>query len=157
MIDWKTARIQEKIDGSLLKIWYYFETCQWILSTNGTIDASDAKSPFSLNGINSFNDIFMTATKKTHQEFVDYYHLDQNKTYMFEITGPHNKVVIQYPLDLYQIGVRNNQTYVEERCDLPIKNRRTLSFHHLRKLLHLQRRYLHRKKGSLLLMMFGIE
>jgi hypothetical protein len=127
-IDWDTARVQEKIDGSILKIWYYFETHQWMLSTNGTIDASDAKSPFVINGVNTFADIFSNATHKTPHEFAEYYHLDQNKTYMFEITGPYNKIVIQYPLDIYQIGVRHNQTYIEEQCVLPIKKPKEFKF-----------------------------
>ena len=38
-IDWNTAKVQEKIDGSLIKLWYDNE---WHISTNGTIDASNA-------------------------------------------------------------------------------------------------------------------
>ena len=36
--------------------------------------------------------------------------------------------VINYPLDLYQIGVRDNHTYKEESCYLPIKKPKEFKF-----------------------------
>ena len=34
-IDWSTAQVREKVDGSLMKIW--FDNGDWHLSTNGTL------------------------------------------------------------------------------------------------------------------------
>lgn len=42
-IDWATARVQEKVDGSIVKLWYDFEVNAWNFSTNGMIYASEAK------------------------------------------------------------------------------------------------------------------
>ena len=39
-IDWSSARTQEKVDGSLIKVWYH--NGKWRVSTNGTIDAINA-------------------------------------------------------------------------------------------------------------------
>ena len=39
-IDWASARVLEKVDGSLIKIYYYNG---WRVGTNSTIDADDAK------------------------------------------------------------------------------------------------------------------
>ena len=38
-IDWSTASVQEKLDGSLISLWYHNG---WRISTNGTIDAKKA-------------------------------------------------------------------------------------------------------------------
>ena len=39
-IDWNTAFVTEKIDGSLMKVWWDGD---WKISTNGTIDAFKAE------------------------------------------------------------------------------------------------------------------
>ena len=38
-IDWSTARVQQKVDGSLIKVWYWNRKNKWVISTNGCIDA----------------------------------------------------------------------------------------------------------------------
>ena len=42
LIDWSTVKVQEKIDGSIVKLWFEHRTCQWILSSNSCIQASKA-------------------------------------------------------------------------------------------------------------------
>jgi hypothetical protein len=171
-IDWTTARIQEKVDGSIMKLWYYFDIKRWMLSTNGTIDAFKCDLPFPTQTIRTFGDAFNAATALgatpevpcatcevpcatcevpcatcevpcatcevpsttpevpaiTLQAFADKCNLDPMKTYMFELTGPYNKVVIQYPLDIYHIGTRHNITMVEERGTIAIKRPKTYNF-----------------------------
>lgn len=143
-IDWKTASAQEKLDGSLLKLFYYTpigEEGQWILSTNGTIDARNKS-----NRAKSFYDYFIEAlpilsenveTNETNRNnktvvenqtgssskaiysnnkfYNDYDKLDKNNTYMFELIHPENIIVINYkcPPKLYHIGTRNNITFQE--------------------------------------------
>ena len=41
-IDWDSACIQEKIDGSIIKLWYSERQNRWVFATNGTIDAANA-------------------------------------------------------------------------------------------------------------------
>ena len=45
-IDWSTARVQEKVDGSIVKLWYDEANEKWQFSTNGCIRAERA----SVNG-----------------------------------------------------------------------------------------------------------
>lgn len=118
-IDWSTAFVTEKIDGSLMKIWW---DGSWKISTNGTIDAfkaeiGDARMPdfgtyftdtidkcYCLGGL--FN-CFNTFTAS----------LDSDLTYMFELVGPYNRVVIPYEEpDIYFLGARNKYTGEEFNC-----------------------------------------
>jgi len=40
-IDWESAHVLEKVDGSLIKV--YFHNGAWCVGTNNTIDANDAE------------------------------------------------------------------------------------------------------------------
>ena len=104
-IDWETAYVYEKVDGSLMKMWYDHD--QWHLSTNGTIDAYKAE---------------MNAWGKTFGEYFEYAleqfygmtigmietFMDKDCTYMFELVGPQNRLVVNYERPcVYFLGVRD--------------------------------------------------
>ena len=102
-IDWSSARVLEKVDGSLIKVWYHHGT--WGVSTNGTICAEDA--PTQVEGV-SFYDVFWRALEKNGnpQDFFD--SLDRDYTYMFELVSPETRVTIEYPEPaIYYLGARN--------------------------------------------------
>ena len=107
-IDWTTARVQEKIDGSIIKMWYNPYSNKWQISSNSCIDANDAVMP---SGV-SIAKIVMSTNE--YKEIVSKNILDKNFTYIFELVSPYNQVVIRYPKSkLYYIGVRNNLTGIE--------------------------------------------
>ena len=104
-IDWSTARVQEKIDGSIVKLWY--DNYRWHWSTNGVVDAFKAE----LNEFMSFGDLI---TKAINYKEIDFDSLDKEYTYMFELISPYNQVVIAYDkVFLYHIGTRHTATGVE--------------------------------------------
>ncbi len=120
-IDWASARTQEKIDGSLIKLW--FDREKWHVSTNGTIDAGKAiltrTDLFGDCTYETFYDLFEDARRRAG---LDLSALDKNRTYMFELVSPYNKVVILYPeLDIYHIGTRDNNTLEELDVDIGVK------------------------------------
>lgn len=103
-IDWDSASVQTKIDGSLMKVWY--DGGAWHVSTNGTIDAFKAE----LNDAkyHSFGDLFMSVWELNDNEDAT---LHPDFTYMFELVSPHNKVVIPYDkTKLYFLGFRDTKT-----------------------------------------------
>ena len=114
---WKTARIQEKLDGSLIKLWSYNN--KWHISSNGEIDARNAHLHSALLKRNisvSLYDLFIEAWEKTGVKIEK---LDQNCTYMFELTSPHNRVVVKHKdTKIHHIGTRNIHTLYE--CDMDI-------------------------------------
>ena len=103
-IDWSTASVQEKIDGSLIKFWYYYG---WHISTNGTIDAFKAE----LNNVKyqNFGQLVIDAIHKIFPDEHQFFKLlDPNCTYMFELVSPYNRVVIPYEeTKLYFLGMRD--------------------------------------------------
>lgn len=116
-IDWKTARVQEKVDGSIIKLWYDHLNTKWMFSTNGTIDASDAK--IGENSDRTFMNIILQAENYYKIPFEN---LEKDYTYIFELTSPETQVVVQYPKTfLYHIGTRNNKTGEEYDLDIDIE------------------------------------
>lgn len=111
-IDWSTAMVTEKIDGSLIKVWW---DGYWRISTNGTIDAYSAEIGDAK--MRNFGNYFELAIKKYYASFDEFtMDLNENFTYMFELVGPYNRVVIPYEeIDVYWLGARGNSTGAEYR------------------------------------------
>lgn len=102
-IDWDSAFISEKIDGSLIKLWYRPEFGQWYCSTNGKICSWEATL-----GATTFGDLFKKEFIKDTSRFKV---LDTNKCYMFELVSPYSTVVIHYPAtEIYFLGSRDMLT-----------------------------------------------
>lgn len=108
-IDWSTASVQEKVDGSLIKMWYH--NCSWHISTNGTIHADEADT--NVEGI-TFYDVVMNAIRATGDVKAFFETLNKNYTYMFELVSPETRVTIAYPKPvLYYLGARDMSTLKE--------------------------------------------
>lgn len=121
-IDWDSAKIEEKIDGSLIKVWNYGE--KWIVSTNGTIFANKAMIG-SGNEANpdgkfrSFGDLFQAALDSIS---FDIKSLNPRYTYMFELVSPYNRIVVPYSsVDIYHIGTRDNVSLEETETKIGVK------------------------------------
>lgn len=112
-IDWNTAFVTEKIDGSLMKVWWDGD---WHVSTNGTIDAW--KAELGNVKVPNFGVYFQMALKRYYTSFEEFVRgLETHRTYMFELVGPYNRVVIPYEeTDLYFLGARTNASGEEYYC-----------------------------------------
>ena len=113
-IDWSTAFVSEKVDGSLIK--YFYDDGDWHIATNGTIDAfkaelGDVRMP-------NFGMYFVNTLYKYYDYLTDFEDdLDKNLTYMFELVGPYNRVVVPYEeQDIYFLGARDKYTGIEFNC-----------------------------------------
>ena len=106
-VDWNSAVVSEKIDGSLMKLW--FDDDRWHLSTNGSIDAY--KTTFD-DRDNTFGELFETALLYNGITLTELTKdLDRNYTYMFELVSPLSRIVIPYETtDIYYLGCRNKWT-----------------------------------------------
>lgn len=110
-INWENAAVMEKIDGSLIKLFYDDE--KWHIATNGQIDAF--KISINDEGL-TFGDLVFKALGGQEQFSKLTYLLDHNFTYMFELVSPITQVVIPYPnTELYYLGARDMITMREDR------------------------------------------
>lgn len=122
-IDWASARVQEKMDGSIMKLYWYGG--KWCLATNGTIDAYAVKNSEGRN----FGKMFDEAAEK---QGLDYSRLDKDCTYMFELISPDNQIVVRYPETMiYHIGTRNIVTGEELIADIGIVRPKEYDLHSL--------------------------
>lgn len=114
-IDWETAKVTSKEDGSLIKIYNY--NGEWRVGTNSTIDAEDAvlNSPYYRN----FRKLFDVAANNCK---FDFDRLDPNYTYLMELCSRYNTIVVPYnEPKLFHIGTRNNITCEEVEVDIGIE------------------------------------
>ena len=104
----KQWHVEEKIDGSLIKLWY--DDDRWHISTSGTIHAKNAPVQFEMKDITNYEELFLYASKGK----IDWDRLDKRYTYLFELVGLENKVIVPYEVeDVYYLGRRNNYTFYE--------------------------------------------
>lgn len=97
-IDWETAQIQEKVDGSLICVFYY--NGQWQVTTRGSFYPNPlADADFSL--------LF-----KEH--FTNFDTLKKNFCYMFELVTDENRIVTWYDESfVVLLGIRSLETLLE--------------------------------------------
>lgn len=109
-LDWDTAVASEKIDGSIISVFFY--DGKWRIATNSTIDAFKAE----ISGIGpykTFGDLFESVCPMS-----TFVHFDKNKCITFELVSPYTKVVIDYPkTKVYVLSVRDMSTLVEYSID----------------------------------------
>ena len=99
--------VREKLDGSLIKVWFSERLNQYIISTNGVIYA---KTAYVGHTNKTFEELFLKAFKDTQNEEFNERYFDKNYTYMFELCTPENKVVISHDkYEIYFLSKRNNK------------------------------------------------
>jgi hypothetical protein len=101
-IDWSTASVQEKLDGSLCVLYPYGG--KWHVATSGTPDASGDVNGFGV----TFKDLFWKTWAGRPLP------RDVGRCFFFELTGPLNRVVVQHrESKLTLLGGRNLHTQLE--------------------------------------------
>lgn len=113
-IDWNSARIWEKMDGSC-SVLYHYEN-EWVMHTLGTVEGEGdvhvddlISTPFG----GTFSDLFFYTWDKVYgKEKLN--QLNEDYIYVFELMTPYNVVVKEYDeLKLTLLAVRNRKTLNE--------------------------------------------
>lgn len=102
-VDWNTAKIQEKADGSLIVMYRY--NYKWECATSGMPDAGG-----NINGsATTFRELFATTF---HEQGMKYpLESDSDYTFMFELMSPQNRIVVKHAVpEIIFLGARNNIT-----------------------------------------------
>ena len=132
-IDWSSCWVGEKIDGSICKVVKIGDKLLW--STNGVPNAFNAPLAEQIGcTAKSFGDLMLIGLKNAFDEYlkkaldnhwcIDKWFdspeewfkslLQEGYTYIFELTSPFSKVVVQFhDTKLNFLGCRNNETFEE--------------------------------------------
>ena len=109
-IDWASASVQEKVDGSIMKLWYNNRLRKWVWSTNGTINAMNTDLPTDAGPVSTFGALAESAFNNIFRGGFPDNLLDIEDTYIFELTSPWNRVVVPHAeTGLTLLGIRNNE------------------------------------------------
>jgi hypothetical protein len=87
-IDWNTAHILEKLDGSLIHVYFDWTTNQWFAGTTGT---AEGEGEVNNKMGTTFNQLFWDTLKEKYG--LEANKLTKGNTYVFELTTPFNIVV----------------------------------------------------------------
>lgn len=126
-IDWNTAEVFEKVDGSLIIMYWYAD--RWRVATSGTPDASGLVGDhmFWEKGTKipmTFEKLFWSSCEFWLKGLSRTGDFDKNCTYIWELTSPWNRVICNYQSNkeigygadgskITLLGVRNNTTLQE--------------------------------------------
>lgn len=111
-IDWRSARTQEKVDGTKILLWFNEYQDKWQISTSGMLNAFKAN----LNDIGeTYGDLFVEALKGINLTLDEFFTTFKKEyCYTFELVSPKSRIVVPYKqTKLYFIGLRDIGTFVE--------------------------------------------
>lgn len=111
--------IQEKLDGTLVSLWYDLHQSKWQVATR--------KVPYANLPINdlsiTFADLFWSAFNKDNIKY-----LEESYTYTFELCSPYNRIVTHYDTtQLYLLSIRSRSNGEEFHSDFITKNAKRLN------------------------------
>ena len=109
-IDWSTAKVFEKVDGSLMTL--YWHDGKWNVASSGTPDAGGDvyMTPYTFEGLfwKVWNDLGYVMPSAMLSDYC----------FMFELCTPFNKIVVQHPKSRIVFhGMRNVKTLAEVKVD----------------------------------------
>lgn len=110
-INWQTATILEKLDGSMCHVYYDWNIEKWLVGTTGT-----AEGESEVNNIygTSFSKLFWKTFKEKYNLTDDFFNQYKGHTFVFELTTPYNIVVKKHrESSITLITIRNNETLLE--------------------------------------------
>ena len=108
-IDWNTAHVLEKLDGTMIQVYWDWYEEKWFAATTGTAEGEGEVN--NKNGT-TFNDLFWDTVNNKYA-FNDCL-LNKDLIYVFELTTPYNIVVKPHgESSATLLTVRNRETLVE--------------------------------------------
>ena len=123
--DWDHCRVEEKVDGSIVKLWFNEYDGNWQWSTNSCINAADSQT---FSGL-SFWELIISAINY-HQ--IEFSALNEDTTYLFELVSPFQQIIVKYAKTaLFHIGSRNNVTGEEDWLYIGVPHPRIFSLNTL--------------------------
>jgi hypothetical protein len=114
-LDFKGCKVVEKVDGSLIRVWYDHKQGMWQVSTRGTIFADSAVMGNDFTFRELFVRVFcedreIEVSEESFQKHMDRVFWDW-ETVIFELATPFNRVVTRYEFETIKLlAIRDNRT-----------------------------------------------
>ncbi|MEM9543449.1 MAG: T4 RnlA family RNA ligase [Cyanobacteria bacterium P01_E01_bin.42] len=104
-IDWQNATVYDKLDGSLMVLYFY--AGEWRVQSSGTPDATGQVNGFPFN----FAELFWKVWRELSYALPE----ETEYCFSFELMTPYNRIVVKHESNrLILHGVRNVKTRTEE-------------------------------------------
>lgn len=108
-IDWNSAKVYEKLDGSLMTLYFY--DGEWQVQSSGTPDASGEVNGFGF----SFAELFWRVWQELGYQLPQ----ERDRCFMFELMTPYNRIVVkQRDHQIVLHGTRNIKSLLEDEPHL---------------------------------------
>jgi hypothetical protein len=108
-IDWKTANVFDKCDGSMIQVYWDFHKNKWFAGTSGM---AEGEGEVNEKPNTSFNELFWETVRDKYD--FNEGNLVKGRTYTFELMTPYNIVVCPHgESKVALLGVRNLNTLNE--------------------------------------------
>ena len=113
-IDWDTALVLEKVDGTMIQLYWDWHKNQWFAGTTGT---AEGEGEVNNKMGTTFNDLFWKTLFDKSPNF-ELSYLDKGITYVFELTTPYNIVVKPHgESSVTLLAARYNDSLIEADYD----------------------------------------
>jgi hypothetical protein len=117
-IDFKNVnnlKFFEKLDGTCIIFYFDYVSKKWCVATRSV---SEADIKIDGHEKNTFTSLFQSAifsvTGLFYEDWLNFAHLNEKNTYIFELTSPFNRIVVDYKdFGIHLLGARNNETLLE--------------------------------------------
>jgi hypothetical protein len=111
-VDWDSAVVLEKLDGTMIQVYYDWHKDKWFAGTTGM---AEGEGEVNNKMGTTFNDLFWQTLEKYS---FDVNKLHQGFTYVFELTTPYNIVVKPHgESSVTLLTIRDNEILKEFRYD----------------------------------------
>jgi hypothetical protein len=105
-IDWETATVYEKYDGSLIKL--FWSGTQWVVSTSGSVGGAGDVEGYDI----TFEELFWDTWRYMRYRIFD---LEPHLCYIFELCTPQNRIVVNYKEPMLRLlAVRDREDNFRE-------------------------------------------
>lgn len=116
-IDWDSAKVELKVDGSMIKcvkhdgkVWW-FTNGNTFTETNLMLKWHEADEPESENA-RTYHDLIEVALNKKPRDWID--KIPEDVTFMFELVSPRNVIIVPYDkTEFWFLGARDNSSMLE--------------------------------------------
>lgn len=113
----KNPFVYEKLDGSLIRVFYSPKTSQWVFGTRGTCKADGCNG----QSTKTFQELITEALGGSVGRSNLIASMDTRCTYIFELVSPVNRIVTPYKeTELVLLGIRSNiepYNYIDESVE----------------------------------------